>query len=462
MSGITKAKKELLDQLDLIKATIGKFPNGASLEEILVHSNLDLNERTLQRRLSKLHKDLQEIRLTGGSRAIRYHLIAKESREQIRDTGIPLSKESQAILSYVTQALQLRKPVGYNRNFLDDYQPNSTAYLSATDLGRLEKVSKTKVAQEPAGTYARKILNRLLIDLSWNSSRLEGNTYSLLDTRQLIEFGKSAEGKPALDAQMILNHKEAIEFLVESAGEIGFNRYTILNLHGLLSNNLLSDPGAVGRLRSIEVGISNSVFIPLAIPQMISEMFDQILEKATAIRNPFERAFFVSIQLPYLQPFDDVNKRVSRLAANIPFIQANLSPLSFADVPIDLYTQGIKGVYELNETALLKDIFIWAYERSANRYAAIQHSIGEPDPLRIKYREEMKALISGIVSSALDVNSARQKIEQEGARIPMQDRPKFIEATETELLSLHEGNIARYKIRQSEFMRWKQAWDKGQ
>src|SRR5262249_11173545 len=148
--------------------------------------------------------------------------------------------------------------------------------------------------------------NRLLIDLSWNSSRLEGNTYSLLDTRRLIDLGEEAEGKERLEAQMILNHKDAIEFLVRSAEDIGFNRYTILNLHGLLANNLLADPQAAGRLRHIGVGIDGSVFHPLEVPQVIEECFDQILATASAIADPFEQSFFVMVQLPYLQPFDDV------------------------------------------------------------------------------------------------------------------------------------------------------------
>lgn len=87
------------------------------------------------------------------------------------------------------------------------------------------------------------------------------------------------------------------------------DKIIILNLHALLSNNLLPDPAAPGRLREFSVGITNSVFTPLAIPQLISEFFDLILKKANLIENPFEQAFFVSVHLPYLQPFDDVNKR---------------------------------------------------------------------------------------------------------------------------------------------------------
>jgi len=90
---------------------------------------------------------------------------------------------------------------------------------------------------------------------------------------------------------MILNHKAAIEFLVASASDTGFNRFTIRNLHALLSDNLL-DPDASGRLRTGSVGIRGSVYIPLAVPQRIDECFQQILDTASAIRDPFEQAFF--------------------------------------------------------------------------------------------------------------------------------------------------------------------------
>ena len=235
-------------------------------------------------------------------------------------------------------------------------------------------MGRPQIAGQPAGTYAKQILNRLLIDLAWNSSRLEGNTYSLLDTKRLIELGEEAEGRAHLEAQMILNHKDAIEFLVSAADEIGFNRYTILNLHALLANNLLADPTAAGRLRYIAVGIERSTFHPLEVPQLIEECFDQILATAAAIADPFEQAFFIMVQLPYLQPFDDVNKRVSRLAANIPLIKGNLSPLSFADVPRRTYTEAVLGIYELQQDRPSKGrlhLGLRALGRSLRRRSAI-------------------------------------------------------------------------------------------
>lgn len=314
--------------------------------------------------------------------------------------------------------------------------------------------------EQPAGTYAKQILHRLLIDWSWNSSRLEGNTYSSLDTERLISAGKVADNKSTIETQMILNHKEAIEFIVQAADDIGFNRYTILNLHTLLSNNLLPDPAASGRLRSFAVGIRHSTYTPSALPQLIDEMFDLMLQKAGQIQNPFEQSFFIMVHLPYLEPFDDVNKRVSRLAANIPLNKHNLAPLSFINVPSDPYIKGLLGVYELNRIELLKDVFLWAYERSAERYAAVRQTIGEPDPFRLKYRDAIRNIISEIVSRALPKGDANNVIKVKAAEFPEGDQSKFIESVETELFSLHEGNFARYWISPSQFSQWKSVWSK--
>jgi Fic family protein len=263
-----------------------------------------------------------------------------------------------------------------------------------------------------------------------------------------------------MEAQMILNHKDAIEFLVEGADEIGFNRYSILNLHALLSNNLLSDQAASGRLRRMGVGIYQSVFTPLGVPQLIEEMFEILLKKVSEIENPFEQAFFFMVHLPYLQPFDDVNKRVSRLGVNIPLNRHNLAPLSFIDVPNDLYIQGMLGVYELNRMDLIKDVFIWAYERSCMRYALIRQSLGEPDPFRLRYRNQIRSLIMEIISQQLNSRQASARIDNEAGKLPVTDQAKFTEAVETELMSLHDGNFARYMVRPFEFKAWKDVWRK--
>jgi Fic family protein len=282
-----------------------------------------------------------------------------------------------------------RRPVGYQREFLEAYQPGQTFYLSASLRSQLHDMGRTSATERPAGTYARDILSRLLVDLSWASSKLEGNTYSWLDTQNLIELGQVALGKDAIETQMILNHKAAIEMLLEGADEVGFDAFTFKNIHAVLSQDLMQDPQSSGRLRRRAVEISANVFHPAALPQVIEECFEQLLNKVAAIPDPFEQAFFLMVQLPYLQPFEDVNKRVSRIGANIPLIKRNLCPLSFIDVPERAYVEGNLGVYELNEIDLLRDVFVWAYERSCQRYLAIRQTMVEPNPLKIKYREEL-------------------------------------------------------------------------
>ncbi|WP_268034368.1 Fic family protein [Algoriphagus sp. PAP.12] len=452
------------EELDNILFALRSFFNGASLEELNKALTISVERRTLQRRLKKLKED-NLIYTEGGSHATRYFLkdtAASQSQiatKEVSSTPLPLSPEGKDVWALVSRPEVLRNPVGYERDFLESYRPNIDGYLSKEEKQKLAEWGKTRNEERPAGTYAREILNRLLIDLSWNSSRLEGNTYSLLDTEMLIHDGKTPSNKSPMETQMILNHKEAIEFLVESSNEVGFNRYTFLNLHALLSNNLLPNPAASGRLRTFGVGITNSVFTPLGIPQLIEESFDLILAKASQIQNPFEQAFFVLVQLPYLQPFDDVNKRVSRLAANIPLNRHNLAPLSFIDVPEESYIKGMLGIYELNRIELFKDVFLWAYERSALRYAAIRQSLGEPDPFRMKYREEIRGIVSIIIRNAMDKEAASEAINSEVKKLPEPDQSRFTEVVETELLGLHEGNFVRYRIKPSEFTAWKKKWD---
>jgi hypothetical protein len=116
------------------------------------------------------------------------------------------------------------------------------------------------------------------------------------------------------------------------------------------------------------------------------------------------------------------------------------------------------GVYELNDISLLKDVFLWAYERSASRYAVVRQSLGEPDTFKLKYRTQMRELITGIIAQSLNLKDANQLIKRNAQRLPDADQGKFIEAVEIELLSLHEGNFARYRVSPKEFAQWKAGW----
>lgn len=285
-------------------------------------------------------------------------------------------------------------------------------------------------------------------------SRLEGNTYTRLDAERLIEFGQAAEGKDALETQMILNHKAAIEYLVREVARVGVNAETVLALHALLSDGLLRDPQAGGRVRNRAVEIGGSVYLPIALPQRLEELFGIVLDMAAEIRDPFEQTFFLMVHLPYLQPFEDVNKRVSRLAANIPLIRFNLCPLSFIDVPEQAYIDAMIGVYELSRIELLRDVFIWAYERSCQQYVAVRQQLIPPDIFRLRYRAELTEAVRTIVRGGQPASEAaiRSAIP---ATVAEGDRAKFFALIEEEFRNLHEGNAIRFGLRPLEFAAWK-------
>jgi hypothetical protein len=156
-----------------------------------------------------------------------------------------------------------------------------------------------------------------------------------------------------------------------------------------------------------------------------------------------------------------VNKRVSRLALNIPLIRRNLAPLSFIAVPDQTYTRGLLGVYELNRIDLIKDVFLWAYEKSSSRYVAVRQTLGEPDPFRLRYRNALRDVVARAIREHMNQRTAAAHIAAyANSEVPESDRQRFIEAAETELLSLHEGNFARYGVRPSEFNAWREVWER--
>jgi hypothetical protein len=458
------------EELDLIVTIVAAYPTGVGIAvlaaEIAQRQGGTPNRRTLQRRLSKLLA-AQRLITEGDSVALVYKSVANMAVQYPGAVVAPafgvaeselyvsVSPEGAAIRDHVRLPLMHRRPVGYQRDFLDRYEPGITYYLPEQLRRQLHTMGRTAADQRPAGTYARAILNRLLVDLSWSSSRLEGNTYSRLDTQNLIEFGQIANGKDAVETQMILNHKAAIEMLIESVDEAGFDAFTFKNLHAVLSQDLMQLPEASGRLRWRAVDITGTVFLPLAIPQMLEDCFALLLAKAAAIPDPFEQAFFLMVQLPYLQPFEDVNKRVSRLGANIPLIKHNLCPLSFVDVPERAYLEGTLGVYELNQVALLRDVFVWSYERSCQRYLAITQTMVAPDPLKIRYREALIASMQTIIKGQQKPNkTVITKLAKEHASVP--DRVAFAGLLTEALAQLHEGSIARYRLKRSEYLAWRQ------
>ena len=457
-----------INSAEKFRALVGAMadaPDGLRMEDLLQRLGPGNSRRTLQRRLANLIAQ-RLIETTGAGRALRYRAISQPITGTVEmanapdvlvgrgEVYVPLSPEGSQIKAHVHQARHLRQPVGYKLEFLERYQPNHTWYLPEALRSQLQLLGRGSVAEAAAGTFARDILNRLLIDLSWSSSRLEGNTYSRLDTERLIEFGQAAEGKDALETQMILNHKAAVEYLVLDPAHAVVGTDTVVALHALLSDGLMADPLSCGRLRRRAVEIGGSVYLPVALPQKLEELFSITLAMAAEILDPFEQSFFLMVHLPYLQPFEDVNKRVSRLAANIPFIRHNLSPLSFIDVPPQAYVDAMIGVYELTRVDLLRDVFVWAYERSCQHYVAVRQQLVPPDTFRLRYRLELADAVRAIVRGGRKANRAtiRKLIP---AAVAKADRDRFITLVEEEFETLHQGNAVRFGLGALEFAAWK-------
>jgi Fic family protein len=401
---------------------------GAGREEIRRNVAREASETTVWRALRRL-VDENHLAVTGKGRATRYSLAG-----------------ATVIRAWLQTPYNRRPPVGYRKEFIDRYVPNTTFYLAESDRTRLRSAGVPDTGRFPAGTYARRILERLLVDLAWASSRMEGNTYSILETERLIRLGEEATGKDRKEAVMILNHKEAIQYVVDNIAQITISRADILNVHALLANGLMIDPGMAGRLRRMPAGIGASSYQPLEDQHEIEEELRILVEKAIAIEDPFEQSFFLLVHIPYLQAFDDVNKRTSRIAANIPLLKADLAPMSFLTMDDRDYIDGLIGVYELNNVALLRDAYVDAYMASARNYRALRADVEMPDKAALAYREFVREAVRRAVLEWKEFRVEDVMAMAARADIPEDEREAVVEYVAREFESLHEGNVIRYRL----------------
>lgn len=438
MAALASAGHQLVSSTQLVEAT------GSSLPAV-------------KRLLSKL-VDEGRVAVTGKARATRYRLLVRGATLAGATPGAQppaVSAVSQAAPTWRAASLELRQqltlplaaraPVTYRREFVDAYKPNESFLLPrelAEELAALGRLP----GQLPAGTYVRKVLEQLLIDLSWSSSHLEGNRYTLLDTEKLFKSGAAATD---LDAVMLLNHKAAIEFLVDAAPAQGLSTSLVRNLHAVLMQDLLAEVGSLGAIREKVVNISGTTYVPTQVPALLQEMFEHIISKAQHTKNPVEAAFFLWVNLAYLQPFEDGNKRVSRLAANVPLMLYNQAPLSFLDVDRDDYALAMMGIYESCDVSMAVDLFDWTYRRSQAKYKVVLESLGSPDPFRVKYREALTEAVGLVVRSRKPAAEALA-----GLGLPDEDASKFQLLLAQELKALAIFNCARHRLS----IRDTQAW----
>lgn len=242
-----------------------------------------------------------------------------------------------------------------------------TNIFTKQELTQLTDWNKTHQKQKErlSVTLRRKELERLTIELSWKSSQIEGNTYSLLDTEQLITGHETAPGHPPAEATMILNHKRALDYIVAQTKHFQTLRvHDIEDIHRLLMENLVRQFG----LRSQVVGITGTRYQPLDNVHQIREALEKLVQHINAVNDPFTKALIAMVMLAYIHPFEDGNKRTSRLIGNALLLAHDICPLSFRSINEAEYKKAIVAFYEQHSLRYFKELFMEQFHFSVEHY----------------------------------------------------------------------------------------------
>ena len=231
-------------------------------------------------------------------------------------------------------------------------------------LNNLQKQYKENISKISRFDYTKE-LERLAIDLSWKSSQIEGNTYSLLETERLLKEKETAAGKSKNEAVMLLNHKEALDFIIEDPTYITpLTISRIEDIHSILIKELDIDRN----IRRRRVGISGTNYKPLDNEFQIKEALRDMCELVNNRENVFEKAFLILVLISYIQAFGDGNKRTARIISNAMLISNNYCPISFRTIDSIEYKKAMLLFYEQNNITAFKNIFISQFEFAVNTY----------------------------------------------------------------------------------------------
>lgn len=240
-------------------------------------------------------------------------------------------------------------------------------FFSEVELKELTKINDgyCKRIKMMSPVAIQKEIERLTIELSWKSSQIEGNTYSLIDTEILIKENKEASGHKKAEAVMILNHKEALDYIF--SGKIKFKKLTISKIEEIHSL-LIKDLGVIKGLRKRPVGIVGTNFKPLDNQHQIREAIEKAVATINKSKQPLEKALLANLFIAYIQPFEDGNKRTSRLLANALLFANDFCPLSFRSIDEAEYKKAVILFYEQNSARYFKELLIEQFKFSVDNY----------------------------------------------------------------------------------------------
>lgn len=250
------------------------------------------------------------------------------------------------------------------------FQGINNNIFSREDLDNLNKATRLFIEKSKSAStiLKQKELERFVIELSWKSSKIEGNTYTLLDTERLIKEGILAPGHAKDEAIMILNHKKAFQYTISNPG---LHRKISIRLIEDIHRLIVEDMGVSYGLRAKPVGVTGSKYMPLSTPSQIKEALEDLCVTIEKLKDPYSRAFMALLGISYIQPFEDGNKRTARLVANAILIAFDCAPLSYRNVDEILYREGMIVFYEKNSIVPMRDIFIRQYLFACEQYLKI-------------------------------------------------------------------------------------------
>ncbi len=327
----------------------------SSREDIARGIGFEGSDATLKRLIAALVKN-EDIVVEGKSRATRYRL---SNRAHLL---MPLNLDT-----YFSQDVDERMvQTSFNFDLIREQMPGVSLFSSEerVHLRNLQRIFRQHIAEMTPNEY-NKEMERLGIDLSWKSSQIEGNTYSLLETERLLRESKTANGKTQEEATMLLNHKYALRFILDNPDYLQELTVShIEDIHSLLTKGLSVDKG----IRHRRVGITGTNYHPLDNEFQIREAMHDTCDLINSKEDVFEKALLALVLLSYIQAFSDGNKRTARITSNAILIANGYCPLSFRSVDSIDYKKAMLIFYEQNNLYAFKQIFIEQFEFAVREY----------------------------------------------------------------------------------------------
>jgi len=313
---------------------------------------------------------------------ISYSTVKRILSQLLTDQYIISEGKGKGTRYFISQSYELLYPIDIDsyyekeideRKIKEEFNSNifelldKSEILSVTELSKLADLQNefSKNILQLSDFEYKKELERLAIDLSWKSSQIEGNTYSLLETERLLKDKETASGKTKEEAIMLLNHKDAIDFIVENPDYLApLTISKIEDIHSILIKELAVDKN----IRKHRVGISGTNFRPLDNEFQLREALESACKLVNKKENIFEKALLILVLISYIQPFMDGNKRTARIVSNAILMNFKHCPISFRTVDSVDYKKAMLLFYEQNNVSRLKEIFINQFEFAVKTY----------------------------------------------------------------------------------------------